>query len=253
MESQNLTLDLRSYCSEVQAHQHDYHQLVFSVAGRIDMRVEQNEGGVSQQHGAVIPAGCDHGFSSDSKNCFLVADVPIALAPELKALPAFIPVDDTLAHYIVFLHQTLVKGGASGNSQRQMLVLLIQLLRERFGGVIHLDHRIEAARAHLDHYFAKSLPLAELAGVASLSTRQLSQLFRQQLGMTPMQYQTEKRMQQAWQMLELGANSVEQVSNSVGYGSLSAFSDRFRKHFGQSPRSIRQNDKEVCQIAKDSR
>jgi len=67
-----------------------------------------------------------------------------------------------------------------------------------------------------------------------------------------MQYQTEKRMQRAWQMLELGAQSVEQVANSVGYGSLSAFSDRFRKHFGQSPRNIRQNDKKVCQIAKDS-
>lgn len=243
MKENHLSLDLRSYSEEVQAHQHDYHQLVFAVAGQLDMDVGGSGGNISQRHAAVIQAGNDHGFSSQEKNCFLVADVPNALAPELERLPTFIPIDETLVKYVMFLHQKLLQGDGNKNSERQMLLLLIQLLRERFGGEIQLDRRIEAARAYLDQYFAQTVTLMQLAGVANLSVRQLSDLFRRQLGMTPQQYLIEKRMQFAWQVLESESLSIQQVANRVGYSSPSAFSDRFRKHFGHSPRYFRQIDK----------
>ncbi len=34
---------------------------------------------------------------------------------------------------------------------------------------------------------------------------------------------------------------VQQVAEQVGYASLAAFSDRFRRHFGHSPRHFRRN------------
>jgi AraC-like DNA-binding protein len=60
------------------------------------------------------------------------------------------------------------------------------------------------------------------------------------MGMTPHQYLIEKRMQAAWRLLEAGELNVQQVAERTGYSSLSAFSDRFHKHFGHSPRRIRQ-------------
>ncbi len=243
MEHSNLTLDLRSYSNEAHAHQHDFHQLVLPVDGQLSMRVGEREGNVSSQQVAVIAAGEDHGFAASDNNCFVVADVPAALAPELERLPAFIPLDTTLAQYVTFLHQQLLQGVGSRSSERQMLLLLIQLLQERFGDSLRLDRRIDTARSYLDQYFHQTVSLAKLAGIANLSPRQLSELFRRQLGMTPQQYLTEKRMQQAWQWLEAGELSVQQVADRVGYRSLSAFSDRFRKHFGHSPRYFRQIDK----------
>ena len=59
--------------------------------------------------------------------------------------------------------------------------------------------------------------------------------------MTTTQYLIEKRMQRAWQLLSDGALQVQQVAEQVGYTSLAAFSDRFRRHFGHSPRHFRQN------------
>ncbi|MCW8886921.1 MAG: AraC family transcriptional regulator [Motiliproteus sp.] len=243
MEYPNLTLELRSYSSETHTHHHDYHQLVLPVAGELSMNIGSQEGGVSSQQVAVVAAGQTHGFAASDKNAFVVADVPAALAPELERLPAFIQLDSALAHYISFLHQQLQDGAVRPSSERQMLLLLIQLLQERFGEVVRLDRRIEAARSYLGHNFQYPISLAQLSVVANLSPRQLSELFRRQLGMTPNQYLTEKRMQQAWRLLEAGELSVQQVADRVGYSNLASFSDRFRKYFDHPPSYFRKNGK----------
>ena len=49
----------------------------------------------------------------------------------------------------------------------------------------------------------------------------------------------EKRMQYAWQLLSNGNLQVQQVAEQSGYASLAGFSDRFRRHFGVSPRHFR--------------
>jgi AraC-like DNA-binding protein len=243
MNHSNLTLDLRSYNRETQAHQHDYHQLVLPVDGTLSMRIGDLQGEVSSDQLAVIAAGQEHGFAAADRNCFVVADVPADLAPELERLPAFIHLDTALTHYVAFLHRQMLKGEGSHSSERQMLLLLIQLLQERFGSSLRRDRRVEAARAYLDQHFYQNISLKQLAHVASLSPRQLSELFRRLLGMTPQQYLIEKRMQQAWQLLEAGHLRIQQVADRVGYSSLAAFSDRFRRHFGHSPRYFRQIDK----------
>lgn len=251
MQHSNLTIDLRSYSREIHAHRHDYHQLVLPVDGTLAMNVGDLEGEVSSEQIAIIKAGQDHRFAADDKNCFVVADVPADLAPDLMRLPTFISLDSALMHYVTFLHQHMSKSPGNRSSERQMLLLLIQLLQERFGDSLRLDRRVEAARAYLDQYFQQKISLTQLAGIANLSSRQLSELFRSQLGMTPQQYLIEKRMQSAWQLLEAGHLKVQRVADRVGYSSLAAFSDRFRKHFGYSPRNYRQIDKLSSHSGKD--
>ena len=243
MDHSTLTLELRSYSREKQVHRHDYHQLVLPVDGTLSMKIGELEGDVSSKRVAVIAAGQDHRFAASGENRFVVADVPADLAPELERLPAFIHLDATLTHYVTFLYRQMLQGEGSRSSERQMLLLLIQLLQERYGDTLRLDRRIGVARAYLDQHFYQVISLKQLAEVANLSPRQLSELFRRQLGMTPQQYLIEKRMQQAWQLLEAGHLRIQQVADRVGYSSLAAFSDRFRKHFGHSPRYFRQIDK----------
>ncbi|WP_299179526.1 helix-turn-helix domain-containing protein [uncultured Neptuniibacter sp.] len=203
------------------------------------MNVDKQEGLVCSQQVAVVAAGQEHGFSANDKNIFIVADVPEALAPDLERLPAFISIDPALTQYVFFLHQQLITDSCSQTSERQMLLLLIQLLQERYGEELRLDRRIEATRTYLDQHYCKPVSLAQLSIIANLSSRQLSELFKRQLGMTPQQYLTEKRMQKAWQLLESSALSVQQIADQVGYQNLASFSDRFRKHFGHSPSYFR--------------
>ena len=239
MEHSNLILDLRSYSGETCTHHHDFHQLVLPVEGRLLMDIEGSAGNVSSSEIALIAAGKNHQFSGSGHNCFVVADVPAALAPELEKLPVFIELDSALAQYVRFLYQQLTGPGSNASSERQMLLLLIELLKERFGKRLRLDRRIEVLRNFLDDNFQQPLSQARLAAIASLSTRQMNEVFRRELGMTPQQYLVEKRMQHAWHLLATGKLQVQQVAEQCGYGSLAAFSDRFRRQFGVSPRHFR--------------
>ncbi|MBR9867623.1 MAG: helix-turn-helix transcriptional regulator [Oceanospirillales bacterium] len=242
MQHNNLTLDLRSYSAETDNHLHDYHQLVLPVSGQLDISVGRQSGRVDSERAAIISAGQEHGFSGSEDNCFVVADIPGQLAPEFEQLPAFIHLSPAIIQYVRFLHQQLQQHN-SVSTQRQMLLLLIQLLQEQCGKQPRLDRRISAAQNYLDHHFGDAVSISQLAQVANLSPRQLSELFRKQLGMTPHQYLIEKRMQRAWQLLEQDSLTIQQVADAVGYSSLAAFSDRFRKHFSIPPSYFRRSGK----------
>lgn len=239
MSPTDLALELRSYAVEAKTHSHDYHQLVLPVAGTLELSINGRGGEVSDQRAAVIAAGHDHDFAATGANRFLVADVPEALAPALDRLPLFFELDPALTHYVQFLHHQAATEQAGPNTQRQMLLLLIQLMEERHRDAVRIDRRIAAARSFLDEHFHQPVTLAQLARVSHLSQRQLSELFQRQVGMSPQHYLTERRMQQAWHLLETTTLSIQGIAEQVGYTSAAAFSDRFRKHFGQSPTGFR--------------
>ncbi|MFC6633206.1 AraC family transcriptional regulator [Microbulbifer taiwanensis] len=240
MSSASLLIDLRSYDRETRRHHHDYHQLVLPLAGALETSIAGRDGCVGAAQAALISAGAEHAFAATGEeNRFIVADIPFALAPELERLPAFIPLDTALGHYTAFLHSELEHNRSGSHAQRQMLLLLVQLLTERFGGELQIDRRVLAARAWIDEHLDQPLPLARLAAIANLSPRRLTQLFKSCFDMTPQQYLLERRMQLAWTLLERGDLSVQRVAERAGYGNLAAFSDRFRRHFGKSPRYFR--------------
>ncbi len=236
------TLDLRSYQRQIQNHHHDYHQLVLPVEGSLSMSVGNKRGQVDSRQAAFIAAGEDHSFAAPDLNRFVVADIPVAMALAMHRLPAFIQLDQTLSQYTAFLHLHMKSADTatkSPASQTTMLMLLVQLLGERFGAKVAPDKRVTAARHWLDQHYQSPVSLSEVAAVACLSERQLNHLFKQCYDKTPLQYLTEKRMQQARDLLVSTHLSVQQIAEQVGYTSLAAFSDRFRQYFGRSPRHYR--------------
>ncbi|SOB78097.1 AraC-type DNA-binding protein [Marinobacter sp. LV10R510-11A] len=243
MATSDVSLHLRSYGNEGKQHSHGHHQLVLPLLGKLSLSVDKTEGDVERNRAAIIPSGSDHGYSASEENRFLVADVPEVHAPALERLPFFVELDSALLHYIQFLRSQLVNGTGSSHTQHQMLLLLIQLMQERHGDVLNLDRRVSAAKQFIDDNFHKKIAAAELATVSHLSIRQLNELFRKQIGMTPHHYLTELRMQESWRLLEQSDLNIQRIADSVGYGSLSSFSDRFSRHFGKSPSQFRRKSK----------
>lgn len=238
-----LSVDLRSYTSDVQQHAHDHHQLVLPVDGVLHMSVGQQEGEVSVQQVAVINAGTEHGFAAQGDNRFVVADIPDYLAPQLAKLPAYIGVDDSLGHYIQFVASRLTHNTAQGvtdlASERQMLLLLLQLLHERQGLEIKADSRVQDACQIIEQGFAQPISVEDLARKVHLSQRQFAELFRKQTGLSVKQYLIEKRMQQAWLLLHQTKLPIQAVAAAVGYEDQSAFANRFKAQFAKTPTQVR--------------
>lgn len=243
MAKSDVNLQLRSYDNEGKQHFHGHHQLVLPLLGKLSLFVDKTEGAVERNRAAVIPSGSHHGYYASEKNRFLVVDLPAVLAPTLERLPVFVELDEALLHYVQFLHSQLVNEAGSPHTEHQMLLLLIQLLQERHADKLNLDQRVSSAKQFIDHNFHKKIMAAELATVAHLSIRQLNELFRKQVGMTPHHYLIELRMQESWRLLEQSDLNIQLIADSVGYGSLSAFSDRFSRYFGKSPSHFRRKSK----------
>ncbi|MEI2580887.1 AraC family transcriptional regulator [Scytonema sp. PRP1] len=77
--------------------------------------------------------------------------------------------------------------------------------------------------------------LLELAQMIGVSDRTLRYGFRELFGTTVFGYITNKRMQQAEQLLREGKLSVAEVANLVGYAHQGHFATAFKRKFGITP------------------
>ncbi len=85
----------------------------------------------------------------------------------------------------------------------------------------------------------RELTLDDIAEHAGMSTRTLMRRFREQTGTTPLQWLHRARVRQAQHLLETTGHSIERIALQVGFGSPTAFRDRFKRIAGVSPQVYR--------------
>jgi transcriptional regulator GlxA family with amidase domain len=91
----------------------------------------------------------------------------------------------------------------------------------------------------LEKNLGKALSLRLIARKASLSVRTLSRRFREQTGLTPLQWLLRARVYRAQVLLETTRLPVEVITDKVGFGSPSALREQFQRSFGTSPQAYR--------------
>ena len=87
----------------------------------------------------------------------------------------------------------------------------------------------------IEQNIAEQLQIKSLAKVAFLSETQFKKLFKQQTGMTVMEYVTKLRMEKAQALLTHTDYSLQIVGEKVGYSELSSFSRKFSQYFNLPP------------------
>src|SRR4051812_7553757 len=95
--------------------------------------------------------------------------------------------------------------------------------------------RIERARAYIHDHEDRILNLDEIAGQAALSRFHLSRSFAEVHGLPPLAYHRRLRLDGAARLLREGAASPTELSERLGYASLSAFTRAFRQAYGVPP------------------
>jgi transcriptional regulator GlxA family with amidase domain len=101
--------------------------------------------------------------------------------------------------------------------------------RRRAGGRFHKLHDWMLANLN------KSLTVERLARQAVMSPRNFARVFSQTTGMTPASYVESLRLDRAREVLESGADSMEQVAQASGFGSDDRLRRAFHRRFGISP------------------
>ncbi|MEV7288045.1 helix-turn-helix domain-containing protein [Streptomyces sp. NPDC093252] len=91
----------------------------------------------------------------------------------------------------------------------------------------------------LEDRLDRDLTLEEIAAHAGMSTRTLNRRFREQTGTTPLRWLHRARVRRAQHLLETTSYPVERIAAQTGFGSPTAFRERFRKVVGTSPQGYR--------------
>lgn len=78
-----------------------------------------------------------------------------------------------------------------------------------------------------------------MAARAGMSGRTFGRRFREQTGATPVQWLLRARVRRAQYLLENSDHTVERIARQSGFGSPTAFRERFRKAVGTTPHAYR--------------
>ncbi|MFG2138881.1 GlxA family transcriptional regulator [Streptomyces sp. NPDC048650] len=96
-----------------------------------------------------------------------------------------------------------------------------------------------AARAWALEHLDRPLSLRELAAREAMSVRTFTRRFREEVGMSPVQWLTQQRIERARQLLEETELTVDRVAAEAGFGTAASLRQHLQAALGVSPRAYR--------------
>jgi AraC-like DNA-binding protein len=110
---------------------------------------------------------------------------------------------------------------------------------------------VTRAIGYIRDHLAEQLAVADLADYVCLSPSAFAHLFRDITGMSPYQFIKSVRMDRARELLVDGEMNVGAIARTVGYSSLSHFVNEFKRHFGVTPRTYADSQRDVVPLRMD--
>lgn len=156
------------------------------------------------------------------------------LPPELRrtVLKELVMADSTL-------RSNLPRGELLATNALERALLFCARANPREGDP-HWSPRIQQAVDHLAKNLRERHSLESIARRFGFSRSRFAALFRAQVGRPPGQYLETQRLAQARHLLAYTNQTLAQIADHVGFSSPYYLSLRFKKIYGQSPRSFRQ-------------
>ncbi|MFI5663902.1 GlxA family transcriptional regulator [Streptomyces sp. NPDC051684] len=99
--------------------------------------------------------------------------------------------------------------------------------------------RVEDLRQHITRSLGDPLTVADLAAHAHVSERQLTRIFKSELGTTPSAYVESARVERARQRLESSDDTLDRIASTCGFGTTDTLVRAFRRRLDTTPTAYR--------------
>lgn len=234
-------------------HSHDFAELFYIVEGEGSFIVNNTEYKVSKSQLIIINSNVSHtekssdsnsmeyitlgfdGMSFNKKNSqskesiIIYEDDRIEILLLIEFLLAELDNDDSHVFYI---------------SQNILELIIIKLkqyqdVKVEASSNQKINSTVYEVKKYIDLNYSESLSLDDLAEVSHLNKYYLSHTFKEQTGLSPIEYLNETRIKNAKILLKSTNYSISEISSFTGFSSQSYFSQRFKKITDLSPRQYR--------------
>lgn len=247
-------------------------RIYFIKQGRAVLHLEKSDVEATPGHMYLIPTymphsyECDPGFGfyylfvyqrlRESGNIFDLYEFPLEVNANEAARLLFenychlypqlnLPTQDAVAFDRHPAYRDYAEAfGQMDFYKRLQLQGLVMILFSYF--IKHARMREEAAEErmrrvldYISQHISKPIDIEELADRACLTKSYLIRRFRQAMGITPLQYVQQKRIQQAQALLLSTNDSVADIAQATGFPDASYFIRVFHRHLGFTPQEYR--------------
>ena len=148
------------------------------------------------------------------------------------------------------LRETELKNtGYEDICQAYMEILIIRLMRNTSLAIptepqtVFTNRQCAAVRRYIDLHFKESLTLEQLAEEGHMNKYYLSHTFKREYGVSPINYMISRRIEESKYLLAETDLSMSQISQLLGFSSLSYFSQVFRRTQSVTPMEYRNSTK----------
>lgn len=235
--------------SAVQSHARGH--LVYAASGVLAVHTERGTSVVPASRAAWTPAGFTHCHRAHGDTDMRIVFLAPSLARLMPGHPAVFLATGLAREVLLALTGPRNYDDAapdySRSARSRLLRVLVDELSEAHEQPLHLpeprDDRLQAIARMLHENPADNTSLAELGKTIGASTRTLSRLFRDELGMTFYEWRTQLRIYHALVLLADGHDTT-QAAYACGWANPSSFIAAFTSIIGTTPgryRTSRQN------------
>lgn len=104
---------------------------------------------------------------------------------------------------------------------------------------ISTTRRVDELRHYIAGHLADPLTVAELAESLHIGDRQLTRIFKNELGTTPAAYVESARLEAARNRLETGDDTMGRIATTCGFGTVDTMNRAFKRALGVTPGEYR--------------
>ncbi|MEA3319308.1 MAG: AraC family transcriptional regulator [Bacillota bacterium] len=128
-------------------------------------------------------------------------------------------------------------------SQNILLELLIMIAQER--AEWHTSPVKESSVRDMQEYilnhYRRNITIEELAALIEVTPNYVTVLFKEVLGITPIQYLHQTRINNAWNLISTTKMTIKEIAEHLGYCDQSYFNRMFKKWMGIPPSQVKKS------------
>jgi AraC-like DNA-binding protein len=231
------------------ATDYDIFQVIYVTDGRLRFHREGRESVLLPHQAVVLGPRSAFRLACPERGYEGICYVgPAAEGEPVKGLAAVVRADSALRQLAALLSRELGAGAATMPRLRESLGVALAWQAVRLaGGRAPLPAGPErnrrawcelAGQALANTLYARRDPGEALRGLG-LSYRQLARYLREEYGLSPKQYQTRLRLEEARRLLTTTELSVTSIAYELGFASSQHLAGRFRALTGETPSAYR--------------
>lgn len=202
---------------------------------------------LTKGQGWILPAGSDGVCEYDEELDFVMVSLDSTILDEFGLgkgfeFKAIVGDIDPLLLNLSLTTSTALGGGMlyQETMQRALAAQIVETVRPLPDWQAEIaDARLRRVLDYIHDNLSEDLSLSVLADLAAMSATHFSKAFKKALGVSPLQYVINERLDLASVLLRTSKLTVAEIAWRVGYQDVSRFGQHFKRKFGASPAAFR--------------